>query len=170
MGEARALEVCMHAYGSVGFLLIAFLLDLALCVHPADAQSRSARAVQQPTPLPTNPAAVAPVTPPTPAISSPLTRTSPLAPLSPQITTTPLSGGIPTRVPSSSPSSTSPSESAPSAPGGGGNTLADCMKMWDRDTHMTKTEWRAACQRSLTRLDTLKIEYGGTAPAKKSKN
>jgi hypothetical protein len=44
------------------------------------------------------------------------------------------------------------------------------MKMWDRDTHMTKTEWRAACQRSLTRLDTLEIDNAGAAPAKKSKH
>ena len=160
----------MHAYGSASSVLLAFFLNLALCVHPADAQSRPARALQQPSALPTNPAAVAPVTPPTPAISSPLTRASPLAPLSPQITTTPLSGGLPTRVPSSSPSSTSPSESALSAPGGGGNTLADCMKIWDRGTHMTKTEWRAACQRSLTRLDTLDIDNAGTAPPKKSKH
>jgi hypothetical protein len=44
------------------------------------------------------------------------------------------------------------------------------MKIWDRGTHMTKTEWRAACQRSLTRLDTLEIDNAGAAPAKKSKH
>jgi hypothetical protein len=51
----------------------------------------------------------------------------------------------------------SSSEAAPSAPGGGGSTLADCMKFWDRETHMTKSEWRAACERSQHRLDNLKI-------------
>jgi hypothetical protein len=48
---------------------------------------------------------------------------------------------------------TSPSLAAPSLPGGGGGTLEDCMHFWDRETHMSKVEWRAACQRSLHRLD-----------------
>ena len=43
----------------------------------------------------------------------------------------------------------SPSESAPSTPGGGGKSLADCMGFWDKGTHMTKVEWRAACKRSM---------------------
>jgi hypothetical protein len=43
----------------------------------------------------------------------------------------------------------SPSESAPSAPGGGGKSLADCMGFWDTATHMSKPEWRAACKRSM---------------------
>ena len=46
-------------------------------------------------------------------------------------------------------SSSSPSESAPSAPGGCGKTLADCMGFWDRETHMTKVEWKAACLRTM---------------------
>ena len=159
----------MHAHGTVGFLHLTLLVNLALCVHPAEAQS--ARSKPQITPPPPNPAAVTPAKPPTPAISSPMTTVSPLAPLSPQITTTPLSGGISTRVQSASPSSTSPSEAARSAPGGGGNTLADCLSFWDPATHMTKSEWRTACQRSLTRRENLKIENTGIAPeAKKSKN
>jgi hypothetical protein len=48
---------------------------------------------------------------------------------------------------------TSPSVAAPSTPGGGGGTLEDCMRFWDRATHMSKVEWRAACQRSQHRLD-----------------
>jgi hypothetical protein len=81
-------------------------------------------------------------------------RQGPIAPLSPpQITTTLPSGGIPTGVPSSA----TPTPS-PSAPGGGGKTLADCMTFWDRQTHMTKREWRDACQRSVTRLENLKVE------------
>jgi hypothetical protein len=82
---------------------------------------------------------------------------APVAPLSPQLPTQFATGGA--RQPSlalspgspSSPgsSSASPSESAPSAPGGGGKTLADCMGFWDRETHMTKAEWRAACLRTM---------------------
>jgi hypothetical protein len=53
--------------------------------------------------------------------------------------------------------STSPSESAQSTAGGGGRTLEDCIKFWDRGTHMTKSEWRTACARSQHRLDNLKI-------------
>ena len=49
-------------------------------------------------------------------------------------------------------------EAAPSTAGGGGKSLQDCMAYWDRDTHMTKSEWRTACQRSQQRLDNLKIE------------
>src|SRR5262249_56644872 len=54
--------------------------------------------------------------------------------------------------------SDSPSQSAQSTAGGGGRTLQDCMGFWDRGTHMTKNEWRAACQRSIHRLDNLKVE------------
>jgi len=35
------------------------------------------------------------------------------------------------------------------AQGGGGKTLADCMGFWDRETHMTKAEWKAACLRTM---------------------
>src|SRR5262245_41419979 len=53
-------------------------------------------------------------------------------------------------------SSGSPSESAPSAPGGGGKSLADCMGFWDAATHMTKGEWRAACKRSMQEFPNVK--------------
>ena len=32
------------------------------------------------------------------------------------------------------------------------------MGYWDRGTHMTKSEWRGACERSARRLDNLKID------------
>jgi hypothetical protein len=51
--------------------------------------------------------------------------------------------------------SASPSESAPSAPGGGGKSLADCMGFWDRETHMTKAEWKAACVRTMQEYPTV---------------
>jgi len=35
--------------------------------------------------------------------------------------------------------------------------LQDCMRFWDQGTHMSKSEWRTACQRSAHRLDNLKI-------------
>ena len=85
-------------------------------------------------------------------------QVAPVAPLSPQLPTQFATGGalqqpnlaLSPGIPSSpGNSSASPSESAPSAPGGGGKTLADCMRFWDRETHMTKAEWRAACQRTM---------------------
>jgi len=50
----------------------------------------------------------------------------------------------------------SPSESAPSKPGGGGKSLQDCMGFWDRDTHMTKAEWRVACKRTMQEYPTVR--------------
>jgi hypothetical protein len=50
----------------------------------------------------------------------------------------------------------SPSESAPSTPGGGGKSLADCMGFWDAATHMSKVEWRAACKRSMQEFPDVK--------------
>jgi hypothetical protein len=38
---------------------------------------------------------------------------------------------------------------SPSTPGGGGKDLASCMGFWDRATHMSKPEWRAACLRTM---------------------
>ena len=83
-----------------------------------------------------------------------MTQAPAIAPLSPQQPTQFSSGGSTTSNLALSPgtSSSSPSETAPSQPGGGGKTLADCMGFWDKDTHMTKTEWRAACQRTMNRL------------------
>jgi hypothetical protein len=52
----------------------------------------------------------------------------------------------------------SPSQAAPSLPGGGGKTLQDCMGFWDKATHMSKQQWRAACQRTLNRIENLKVE------------
>ena len=83
-------------------------------------------------------------------LAAPAPQAPGIAPLSPQLPTQFSTGGS---TGSSnlalSPGSASPSESAPSAPGGGGKTLADCMGFWDAGTHMTKAEWRAACKRTL---------------------
>lgn len=85
------------------------------------------------------------------AIAAPLPELAPIPPLSPQLPTQISGGGTPQANLALSPSSSSgsQSESAPSAPGGGGRTLADCMGFWDRETHMTKPEWKAACLRTL---------------------
>jgi hypothetical protein len=88
------------------------------------------------------------VTPPS-AIAAPMTDIAPVAPLSSQLQTQFATGGVVQPNLALSPGSASPSESAPSAPGGGGKSLADCMGFWDRATHMTKVEWKAACLRTM---------------------
>ena len=96
-------------------------------------------------------ATVAPPTMPPSAIGTPMERVPDIAPLSPQLPEQFATGGTTNGTLALSPgaASGSPSESAPSAPGGGGKTLHDCMGFWDRATHMTKAEWKAACLRTM---------------------
>jgi hypothetical protein len=96
------------------------------------------------------PAPVMAATPPS-AIGDALPELAPVAPLSPQLPEQFATSSIvrPNLALTPGSSGGSPSETAPSAPGGGGNTLADCMGFWDRGTHMTKAEWKAACVRSI---------------------
>jgi|SRR6185295_3209575 hypothetical protein len=97
------------------------------------------------------PAPPATVMPP-PEIAQPQPELAPLAPISPQLPTQFSSGGTVQPNMALSPdasSSASPSGSAPSTPGGGGKSLADCMGFWDRATHMSKAEWKTACVRSM---------------------
>ena len=104
-----------------------------------------------------------PTPPPTPAIAAPTGQLLRLAPLSSPAATTFFTGsGGSTAAASpffSSSAPTSPSQAAPSAPGGGGNTLEDCIGFWDRETHMTKSEWRTSCQRTQHRLDDVAREF-----------
>jgi hypothetical protein len=117
------------------------------------------------------PAAVPDAPLPASAIGAPAPQATAIAPLSPPPATVILGGGgpvlpgaaAPSTASSSTPTSASPSESAPSAPGGGGDTLEACMGFWDSGTHMTKTEWRAACTRTLNRID-LVTPVPGTPP------
>ena len=34
--------------------------------------------------------------------------------------------------------------------------LMDCLDAWDRDTHMTKAEWRVACKRTMQEYPTVR--------------
>src|SRR5262245_46595822 len=94
-------------------------------------------------PTPSAPAAPAP----TSRTAVPLTRSSPIAPLS---SSTSSSTAVPTALP------TGGSSGVPlSTPGGGREGLAACLEFWDSATHMTKAEWKAACERSVHRLETI---------------
>ena len=81
-------------------------------------------------------------------------------------TTSPTTGGTVSTFPGGGggpATSVSPSQSAPSAPGGGAPGVAACMGFWDAGTHMSKREWAAACQRIENRLQTLKSELNAAA-------
>jgi hypothetical protein len=64
------------------------------------------------------------------------------------------------------PSAAAPAKSAPAAPAKAVRTgksavadaKAECMKMWDSGTHMSRQEWSSTCDRIQTRLDNLKVE------------
>jgi hypothetical protein len=43
--------------------------------------------------------------------------------------------------------------------GGGRDTLEACIGFWDRLTHMTKAEWKAACQRSIAHREEIMNFY-----------
>ena len=115
----------------------------------------------------------APSTPaaaPTPAIAAPAGQVQVIAPFSAPVTLPILTAGGAARVDSASPASTSPSEATPSIAGGGGLTLSDCMQFWDAATHMTKAEWKAACTRSMHRLDEVSRELSTpVAPSKEKR-
>lgn len=55
-------------------------------------------------------------------------------------------GTTPTVPPAPSVTAVMPLSDANAAPK---RTLGDCMKTWDKDTHMSKTEWKATCIRSM---------------------
>ena len=100
----------------------------------------------------TNPSQqLTPGLPPPAATVQPAPQQESVSPLSPQTPPAAASGGGSARKGSLA---LSPgSETNPSAPGGGGKSLADCMGFWEPATHMTKQEWKSACQRTIGRLN-----------------
>jgi hypothetical protein len=46
------------------------------------------------------------------------------------------------------------------------DSIAECMKMWDAKTHMTKAEWARTCKRIQTRLESLKVDSSMGLPSK----
>lgn len=47
--------------------------------------------------------------------------------------------------------------------------MAECMRLWDSATHMTKQEWSRTCKRVQSRLDNLKIESLDTTKSARKK-
>ncbi len=46
----------------------------------------------------------------------------------------------------------------------GGMTLAGCIGIWKPDTHMTKTEWRTSCVRTLKEINLPQTQVAKTVP------
>jgi hypothetical protein len=88
------------------------------------------------TPPPAPPAAA-----PAPQIAAPIPQLGAITPLSD-------SAAVPTAQVTGGSSGVALGET----PGGGREGLQACMEFWDSATHMTKPEWKAACQRSTYRL------------------
>ena len=65
-----------------------------------------------------------------------------------------------------SPSPSTAAPASPKSPAGGDTSakarakeiIADCMRLWDAATHMTKQQWARTCERIQTRLENLNIE------------
>jgi predicted pyridoxine 5'-phosphate oxidase superfamily flavin-nucleotide-binding protein len=67
----------------------------------------------------------------------------------------------------------SPAEVALAAKTTAEQNIADCMRLWDKGTHMSKQQWSSTCKRIQTRLENLKVEnldVMGTGVRKKSGN
>ena len=64
-----------------------------------------------------------------------------------------------------------PAEAARAAKVAADEVMAECMRLWDKGTHMTKQEWSSTCRRIQSRLENLKVEnldVMGTGVRKKS--
>ena len=60
--------------------------------------------------------------------------------------------------PAASAKPATPAEAARAAKVAAAEVIAECMRLWDKGTHMSKQEWANTCQRIQTRLENLNIE------------
>jgi len=103
------------------------------------------------------------------SVGAALAQTNPLPPPSPS--------AAPPIVPAAPPVAATPAkpksaaEVAREAKAAALHTIAECMGLWDKGTHMSKQEWASTCKRIQTRLENLKVEnldVMGTGVRKKS--
>src|SRR5262249_11899647 len=138
------------------FAMAAALLGLSSVLSVTTAQSRStsipASSLRSVGTIPTPPPLAAPA--PSAIIGAPAPRLNatpsgqlngiaPLSPPIPQLTNQGTGGS-----------------SGVSLPGGGREGLQACLEFWDRETHMTKAEWKASCERSVKRVESASTAYG----------
>jgi hypothetical protein len=110
------------------------------------------------------------------------TMVSPVSAQSVRVQAPAAGGGIPSPAPPSAAPSAEPGHTANAVPAAGPadttvppthrETLDDCMGDWDTQTHMSKSEWREACRRTLNGtemggLDLLGLENAANGGQKK---
>ncbi len=71
------------------------------------------------------------------------------------------SGG--SRVPSPATGGVGSSQQSKTGKNAARDEVADCLKLWDAGTHMSKADWARTCRRVQGRLDNIKIEAGKSA-------
>jgi hypothetical protein len=101
-----------------------------------------------------------PLPPPSPSAAPPIVPAAPAAtpPVVPPVAATPAKPK-------------SAAEVAREAKAAAEHTIAECMQLWDKGTHMSKQAWASTCKRIQTRLENLKVEnldVMGTGVRKKS--
>jgi hypothetical protein len=155
----------MTSYKTWTFAVAAALLGLSSVLSVTNAQSRASSSLSIPAPslrsvgiipTPPSPATPAPgavIGAPAPRLnavpSGQLNGIAPLSPPIPQLTNQLPSGG----------------SSGVSLPGGGREGLQACLEFWDRETHMTKAEWKASCERSIKRIEGVGAKSGAVLVA-----
>ncbi len=115
------------------------ILDRDGSTSPSDSATNNSTqpTITQPQSLNANPSGTAPS-------AGTVTGTGVAAPAQPQIQQLP-------------PSSGGTSRTGDNRGGAAGKNIEECMGTWDAGTHMTKKEWRATCERSLSQNPTILI-------------
>jgi hypothetical protein len=47
--------------------------------------------------------------------------------------------------------------------------IADCVRLWDSGTHMSKQEWRRACERTMNRIENLTANAPTPGPTRQKR-
>lgn len=153
LGSVLAATVADARGGRSGGHLRAFLSHAPSAtspatIAPAETLQPAAAATKSSTPsINLNTVGAIP-TPQAPAAAAPAPQTA--APIPQRDAIAPLSSS--TAVPTTQTTGGSSGVALPETPGGGREGLQACLEFWDSATHMTRAEWRAACQRSAHRL------------------
>jgi hypothetical protein len=133
-------------------------------VYPPSRVLPPASGAASPSPSTAAPGNTGPTSPTGPSPSTALPGKAP-PPQGQATTETPASGGRPK---SGGAGSSAQSTQNPTAKNELNERIADCLKLWDRGTHMSKQAWRAACQRTMNRIENMTAETTReTAPKKR---
>ena len=143
--------------------LVVAALALVSSTIVAEAQSRAAGSTSTPSLRSVGVITAPPpsvTTPPSAVIGRPLNQLNlGNAPLNQGATSLATPVGPLPPVPTTVTTATSGGSSGIQLQGGGRDTLEGGIGFWDRATHMTKAEWKAACQRSIVHREEIQKSY-----------